>query len=265
MEHRPVALITGAGRGIGRAVALALARTGYDIAANAVTFEEPGRAAAAHQLELERLVRAEGAGFLAVPGDIADLDRHEGLLDAVRRAFGRLDLLVNNASVAPLERRDILETEPQSYDRVMAVNARGTFFLTQRAARWLVEQAQGGRAVRPAVIFITSISAEVSSPSRAEYCLSKAEAGAAARLFADRLVSSGINVYEVRPGIILTDMTAPVKDKYDRLIAEGVVPQKRWGTPEDVARAVTALAGGDFGFSTGACLEVSGGMNIRRL
>jgi len=265
MDNRPVALVTGAGRGIGRAVSLDLARNGYDIAANDIAFDRSAGAAASPPAELEQAAAALGAAFLAVPGDIADLGRHETMLRAVRDRFGRLDLLVNNAGIPPLERTDILETEAESYDRVMAVNARGTFFLTQRAARWLVEEAQAGRAVRPAVIFITSISAEVSSPSRAEYCLSKAAAGMAARLFADRLASAGIAVYEVRPGIILTDMTAPVKDKYDRLIAEGLVPQGRWGRTEDVARAVTALARGDFGFSTGLCLEVSGGMNIRRL
>lgn len=265
MDNRPVALVTGAGRGIGRAVALDLARNGYDIAANDITFARSGGGAAAYPAELEDTAAALGAAFLTVPGDIADLDRHEAMLQAVRDRFDRLDLLVNNAGIAPRERKDILETGAESYDRVMAVNARGTFFLTQRAARWLVEEAQAGRTARPAVIFITSISAEVSSPSRAEYCLSKAAAGMAARLFADRLASAGVSVYEVRPGIILTDMTAPVKDKYDRLIAEGLVPQGRWGRPEDVARAVTALARGDFGFSTGLCLEVSGGMSIRRL
>ena len=264
MDNRPVALVTGAGRGIGRAVALDLARNGYDIAANDIAFDRSG-GDAAHPAELEKTAAALGAALLAVPGDIGDLGRHEPILQAVRDRFGRLDLLVNNAGIAPSERKDILETGPESYDRIMAVNARGTFFLTQRAARWLVEETQAGRAVRPAVIFITSISAEVSSLSRSEYCLSKAAAGMAARLFADRLASTGINVYEVRPGIILTDMTAPVKDKYDRLIAEGLVPQGRWGRTEDVARAVTALARGDFGFSTGLCLEVSGGMNIRRL
>jgi len=264
MDRRPAALVTGAGRGIGRAIALDLARNGYDIAANDITFEEPGRPAA-HQAELDQSVRGFGAGFLAVPGDIADLGGHESPLEAVRKRFGRLDLLVNNAGVAPLERRDILDTDPGSFDRVMNVNARGAFFLTQRAARWMLEQARDGRAQGPAVIFISSISAEVSSPSRAEYCLSKAAASAAARLFADRLAAAGIHVYEVRPGIIQTDMTAGVRDKYDRLISEGLVPQRRWGRPEDVARAVTALARGDFAFSTGLCLEVSGGMNIRRL
>jgi NAD(P)-dependent dehydrogenase (short-subunit alcohol dehydrogenase family) len=160
---------------------------------------------------------------------------------------------------------DVLETTVDSFDRVLAVNMRGTFFLTQKIANQMAKQVGKGSSVKPCIIFISSISADVSSPSRAEYCISKAAVSQAARIFADRLVEYGINVYEVRPGIIKTEMTAPVKEKYDRLIAEGLVPQKRWGFPEDVAKAVVALAKGYFEYSTGMIIEVSGGMNIRRL
>ena len=259
---RPAAIVTGAGRGIGRGIVLELAQAGYDIAGIDVVYEPRNRAAGL--FEVKAAAEKRGAAFLPLRGDIADLGSHDRLLVSVLRRFGRLDLVVNNAGVAPEKRLDILETTPASYDRVMGINARGPFFFTQKAARLMRDRAPGG-AARPAIVFITSISAEVSSPSRPEYCLSKAALSMAARLFAHALAAAGIPVYEIRPGIILTDMTAAVKEKYDALIAEGLVPQGRWGLAEDVGRAVSALARGDFAFSTGAVIEVSGGMNIRRL
>jgi len=260
---RPVALVTGAGRGIGRAIALALAGEGYDIAANDIVFEPDNTAKGL--FEVKQAIERSGVSFLPVPGDVADLGHHEPILAAVIERFGRLDLLVNNAGVGPVKRLDILETTPESYDRVMGINARGAFFLSQKAARQMLRAVETNAALRPAIIFITSISAEVSSTSRPEYCLSKAALSMAARLFADALAGRGIAVYEVRPGIIRTEMTEPVKEKYDFLIGGGLVPQGRWGFPEDVGRAVAALARGDFGYATGATIEVSGGMNIRRL
>jgi 3-oxoacyl-[acyl-carrier protein] reductase len=261
--RRPVALVTGASRGIGRGIAIELARSGYDIAGGATSYEPDDRQSRLG--EVQTRVEESGAAFLPVVGDIARLEAHQGMLDAVLRRFGAVDVLVNNAGVAPSVRSDILETTPESFDRVAGVNARGTFFLTQCFARRMIRHVQEGMAIRPAIVFITSISADTSSPSRAEYCISKAAASQAARTFAERLAEFSINVYEVRPGIVETDMTAPVKEKYDALIADGLVPQRRWGLPEDVGRAVAALVRGDFAYSTGMVVEVSGGMNIRRL
>jgi 3-oxoacyl-[acyl-carrier protein] reductase len=260
---KPVALVTGAGQGIGRGIALELARKGFDIAGFDILFDPKNRRKGL--FEVKARVERLGRRFLPVRCDIASLPDHDRAIEAVIARFGRIDVLVNNAGVAPEKRLDILETTPGSFDRVMGVNARGTFFLTQNVARRMIARSGGEDAVPPAVIFITSISASVSSPSRAEYCLSKAALSMAATLFAHALAPHGIAVYEVRPGIIATDMTAPVRARYDRLIAGGLVLQGRWGLPEDVGRAVAALAGGAFGFSTGAVIEVSGGMNIRRL
>lgn len=255
--------MTGSARGIGREICLELAKEGFDIAGVDVLADpaQPRKDLFAVKHEVEEL----GRRFLPVRSDIADLDGHATVLQKTLDEFGRIDVLVNNAGVAPEKRVDILETSPESYDRVLSINARGAFFLTQAIARHMVHQAGKQTPSKPSIIFISSISAYVSSPSRSEYCISKAALSAAARIFADRLAEYGINVYEVRPGIILTDMTAPVKEKYDKMIAEGLIPQNRWGFPGDVARAVAALARGDFDYSTGLVVEVSGGMNIRRL
>ena len=261
MSSRSVAFVTGAGRGIGRGIALALARDGFDIVGNDIAYDARERTTGL--AEVQESVRGLGVDFEPAPGDIACLEAHPGLLDAVLRRFGRVDVLVNNAGIAPAQRLDVLDTTPESFDRVLGVNTRGTFFLTQCFARHMLQQPHG--RVAPAIIFITSMSAEVSSPSRAEYCISKAALSQVATVFADRLAPAGINVYEVRPGIIATDMTAPVKAQYDARIAAGLVPQQRWGQPEDIGRAVAALARGDFAYATGLVLELSGGMNIRHL
>jgi NAD(P)-dependent dehydrogenase (short-subunit alcohol dehydrogenase family) len=237
---------------------------------------------------------------LPVKGDVSILDDHEGMIQTVVRRFGRIDLLVNNAGVAPEQRLDVLETTPASFDRVMSINSKGPFFLTQRVARQMIVQLQSAAfngsppgpplsaandstarqgaatedrpymadssaGIKPKIVFITSVSAYTSSPSRAEYCLSKAALSMTAAIFADRLSEYGVNVYEVRPGVIKTDMTSAVEEKYDRLIQDGLIPQGRWGLPEDVGKAVVALVSGSFEYSTGTVIEVSGGMNIRRL
>lgn len=257
------ALVTGAGRGIGRGIVLALAREGYDIVGIDIAFEPEDKKKGL--FEVKKRVEELGGRFLPVAGDISRVGDHDRMLDAAYGVCGRIDVLVNNAGVSPLERRDILETPPESYDRLMAINARGPFFLTQNAAKRMVAQKPRRGGMRPAIVFITSISASVSSTSRPEYCVSKAALSMTATLFADALSGRGIDVFEVRPGIIATDMTASVKKMYDRLIAGGLVPQGRWGFPEDVGRTVAALVRGDFGYSTGAVVEVGGGMAIRRL
>lgn len=260
---RPVALVTGAGQGIGRGIVLELARNGFDVAGLDILCDPQNTKKGL--FEVKAKVERLGRRFLPVPCDIASIAGHDKAVETVLEKFGRIDVLINNAGVAPEKRADILETAPASYDRVMGVNTRGAFFLTQNVARRMAARTGAEDAVPPAIIFITSISATVSSPSRAEYCLSKAALSMAATLFADALAPYGISVYEVRPGIIATDMTAPVKARYDRLIAQGLVPQGRWGLADDVGRAVAALASGAFAYSTGATIEVSGGMNIRRL
>jgi 3-oxoacyl-[acyl-carrier protein] reductase len=262
MHHKPVALITGAGRGIGRGIALELAGEGFALAGCDIVFE-PGNLVEG-LFEVKAAVEARGGEFLPLAADISLINTHAGLLASVQAQYGRLDLLVNNAGVAPVERRDVLETSPESFDRLMGINLRGAFFLTQKAARIMIWQKAAAPDLTPAIVFITSVSARVSSTSRAEYCISKAGLSMAARVYADRLAEHGINVYEIRPGIIRTDMTAAVREKYDGLIAGGLVPQKRWGFPEDVGKAVAALARGAFPYSTGLVLEVSGGMDIAR-
>jgi NAD(P)-dependent dehydrogenase (short-subunit alcohol dehydrogenase family) len=262
-NKRPVALITGASRGIGRGVAIELAKQGYDVAGNSRVFDSTNHSSGL--CEVKERIEELGATFLPLQGDVCVLEDHQKMLETILEKFGQIDLLVNNAGVAPEQRLDILETTPLSFDRVLSVNLRGTFFLTQRIAAQMIAQKQSDAQSRSSIVFITSISAYMSSPSRAEYCLSKAGLSMAAAIFADRLTEFGINVYEVRPGIIKTAMTSAVEDKYDKLIGEGLIPQQRWGTPEDVGRAVVALTSGAFAYSSGAVVEVSGGLNIRRL
>ena len=263
MKKKSAALVTGAGSGIGREIALELAEAGYDVAG--VDIEYNPQNSHSGLLEVKHQVEELGVDFLPIQADISSLDDHKKILELTLSKFERIDVLVNNAGIAPEKRLDILDTTPESYDRVLAVNSRGAFFLTQKVARKMIDQVRKDRGCRPCIIFISSISDDVSSPSRAEYCISKAALSQISRVFADRLSECSINVYEVRPGIIQTRMTAGVKDKYDRQIAEGLIPQKRWGQPEDVARAVVSLAKGSFSYSTGMIVEVSGGMNIRRL
>jgi NAD(P)-dependent dehydrogenase (short-subunit alcohol dehydrogenase family) len=254
---RKVALVTGGTRGIGLGVARALAAEGFDLALGGVREEAQVTGV------LEEL-RAKGGEVSYFRADIASREAREQLVSGVRSAFARLHLLVNNAGVAPAVRADLLESGEESFDRLLGINLKGPYFLTQAVARWMLEQKQQA-GYAGAIVFVTSISAAAASPNRGEYCVSKAGLAMAAQLFAVRLAASGIPVYEVRPGIIHTDMTAAVAEKYDRLIGEGLVPQGRWGEPEDVGRAVAALARGDLAYSTGAVIPVDGGATLPRL
>jgi NAD(P)-dependent dehydrogenase (short-subunit alcohol dehydrogenase family) len=260
---KPVAFITGASRGIGRGIVLELAKQGYDLAGNSRSFDAQNSGSGI--FEVKQRAEELGANFLPLQGDVSSLEDQERMLKQILENYGRIDLLVNNAGVAPEKRLDVLEATTASFDRVLSINLRGPFFLTQSVARQMVAQVQGQAQTKPCIVFVTSISAYMSSPSRAEYCVSKAGLSMAAAIFADRLSAYGINVYEVRPGIIKTDMTSAVEEKYDKLIAEGLIPQQRWGLPEDIGKAVAALVCGSFSYSTGTVLEVSGGMNLRRL
>ncbi|MBN1588719.1 MAG: 3-ketoacyl-ACP reductase [Pirellulales bacterium] len=257
-SQRPVALVTGASRGIGRGIAVGLARAGMNVA---VVYRGNETAAG----ETKTLVEAAGAACLLVAADVAAAGDRDRLIESVRAEWQRCDLLVNNAGVAPLERKDLLEATEASFDRVLGVNLKGPYFLTQAVARWMIDQQKEHAGRRFRIVNIGSLSAYTSSPGRGEYCISKAGVGMMTALYADRLAEFGIGVFEVRPGIIATDMTSVVKEKYDRLIADGLTPIGRWGTPDDVAQAVVAIAEGRLDFSTGEVINVDGGFHMRRL
>jgi 3-oxoacyl-[acyl-carrier protein] reductase len=259
MNDKPVAVITGASRGIGRSVAVALAAEGYDIAAIARSVDSEGI------VNLGVEVEKTGAQFFPIGLDIACTGCHNEVVKNILDRYGRIDVLVNNAGVAPLQRDDILEMSEESYDRVMTINLKGPVFFAQKIAKEMIWMKEQVTQYKPVIVFITSVSSIRSSTNRTEYCISKAGLSMVSTVFADRLSHEGILVFEVRPGIIQTDMTSRIKDKYDRLISEGLVPQKRWGFPEDIARAVASLARGDWNFSTGMVFEISGGLNIHRL
>jgi len=254
------ALVTGASRGIGRAIAVALARQGWLVAIN-----YRGNAEAA--VETRSLVEQAGGRGVIIQANVADAQERNHLVEQTLSSFGRIDLLVNNAGMGPRQRMDILETTEASYDEVMAVNLKGPFFLTQRVAKVMIELLRAQVIERPKIINIGSMSAYTSSINRAEYCLSKAGLAMMTALYADRLADAerGINVYEIRPGIIETDMTSVVQAKYDRLIADGLTPIRRWGQPDDVARAVAVIAQDQLPFSTGEVINVDGGFHLRRL
>lgn len=259
MNGKPVAVITGASRGIGRATAIALAGEGFDIAAIARSVNSEGMEILGPEVE------KRGAQFFPIGLDISCTVCQKEVVSNILERYGRIDFLVNNAGVAPLTRKDLLEMTEDSYDRVMNINLRGPVFFAQKVARemlWLKSQIQG---YKPAIIFITSVSADLSSPNRTEYCVSKAGLSMASTVFADRLAKEGIRVFEVRPGIIMTDMTIKLTDKYTKLINEGFVPQRRWGLPEDVGKAVASIARGDWDYSTGMVFEVSGGLNLHSM
>ncbi|MDE0051806.1 MAG: 3-ketoacyl-ACP reductase [Rhodospirillales bacterium] len=257
LRSRPVALVTGARRGIGAAIAVELAAAGCDVAYTDILAAEdndPVRAG----------IEAAGGRALYVESDLADLAAHEPLVEAVADWGGGLDVLVNNAGIGSPRRGDMLSLSPEHFDRVMGVNLRGTFFLSQRVARWMVAHPRND-GFRRSIVSIGSVSAEMATPERSEYCISKAGLAMLTRLLALRMADEGVSVYEVRPGIIRTDMTASVKETYDRAIAQGLSPIRRWGEPADVARATAALVRGDFAFATGSVVHVDGGLSVQRL
>jgi len=259
MTTTPVALITGGSRGIGKGIALDLAKAGYNLIINHVS---PANDALADTITQ---ITQFGHKCIALQADISTAQGRDHLLAATKETYGRCDLLVNNAGVAPKTRIDLLETTEESYEYVMDVNLKGPFFLTQSFANWMVEQVNSDTAQKCRIVNIGSISAYTSSPARGEYCLSKAGMGMMTQLYADRLSEYGIGVYELRPGIIATDMTSGVKAKYDKLIDDGLTPIKRWGTPSDIGNAVVAIGHGHFDFSTGEVINIDGGFHLKRL
>lgn len=261
VQARPIALVTGAGRGIGRGIAVELAKLGHTIIINYA-----GNLAAAE--ECLQLVRQAGGDGLTVRADVASSADRARLVAEVVNTYGRIDLLVNNAGVAPQVRADLLEAGEESFDRLLNINLKGPYFLTQLVARQMIEQVQGGAWSDfgpPRIVTISSISAYAASVNRGDYCVAKAGLAMMTKLFAARLAEFGINVYEIRPGVIATDMTAGVQEKYDRLIEQGAWPIRRWGQPEDIGRAVAAIARGDLRYSTGEVINVDGGFHLRTL
>jgi NAD(P)-dependent dehydrogenase (short-subunit alcohol dehydrogenase family) len=255
---QPTAVVTGASRGIGRAIAVRLAKEGYAAVVNY-------HASAAAAAEVVREIESAGGRATAVQADVAQADDRRRLIDSTLAAFGRLDVLVNNAGITSVGRKDLLEATEESFDAVFATNLKGPFFLAQLAAKKMIESI-AAKAIRcGTIVNVSSISAYALSTNRADYCMAKAAMPMMTWLLADRLAEHGIRVYEVCPGVIASDMTAPVKEKYDNLIAEGLSPIRRWGEPEDVAAAVAMLAGGALPFSTGERINVDGGFHIRRL
>lgn len=255
---KKVALVTGGSRGIGLGIARALARAGFDLAINGVREESAVEEALSE-------LRGMGADVIYCRGDVSLSESRQQIIDQIRSHFGRLNVLVNNAGVAPKERKDILEATEESFDYVLNTNLKSSYFLSQAAANWMIEQKNNNPEFEGAIINVSSISATAVSVNRGEYCIAKAGMSMATQLFAARLGDYDIPVYEVRPGIIATDMTAKVTEKYDKLIAEGLTVQRRWGLPEDVGKAVAALSVGSFPYSTGQVIMVDGGMNIPRL
>lgn len=255
-DMRGAALVTGGARGIGSAACIALAKAGFDVAV--VSLEPP-----MHAEPTLAGVRAQGRRAVYLQSDIADIAAHAALLQAAREAVGPLDCLVNNAGVTSLRRDDMLSLTPESFDRCVAINLRGTFFLTQAAARAMLDEPAPTRY--RSIVTVTSVNADVIGENRADYCITKAGLSMASKLFAARLAREHIHVFEVRPGIIRTDMTAPAAERYDRLIADDGVPLRRWGTPEDVGAAIATIARGDLPFDTGEVLNVGGGLHLHRV
>jgi NAD(P)-dependent dehydrogenase (short-subunit alcohol dehydrogenase family) len=253
-----IALITGGSRGIGFGVAEQLAQNGFDLAIN-------GTRAPNEVDNVIKKLKDFGNDVIYCQGNISSSTGRENIIRQVKDHYGKLHVLVNNAGIAPKERKDILYTTEESFDDVISTNLKGTYFLMQKAANWMIEQKQADPGFTGCIVNITSISATVASVNRGEYCISKAGLSMATQLFAVKLGEFNIPVFEVRPGVIRTDMTAGVTDKYDQLIKDGLCVQQRWGEPEDVGKAIASLVKGDFIYSTGQVIMVDGGLTIPRL
>ncbi|MBA7570802.1 3-oxoacyl-[acyl-carrier-protein] reductase FabG [subsurface metagenome] len=255
---KKVALITGGTRGIGFGIAKCLAKEGFDLALNGIRDES------LLETRLKEL-RNFGTEVIYCRGDIASSKDRDSVIDKIKSHYGRLNVLVNNAGVAPRERKDILEATEKDFEFVIKANLQGTYFLSQTVSNWMIEQKKADPGFQSCIINISSISATVASVNRGEYCIAKAGISMCTQLFAIRLGEFDIPVFEIRPGVTATDMTTGVKDKYDKLIEEGLCVQKRWGIPNDVGLAVAALVRGDFPYSTGQVIMVDGGLTIPRL
>lgn len=259
MSERKVAIVTGGSRGIGRGIALALAKEGFDVVVNYARNADAAK-------EVGRLIEAFKVSALLVQADVSVAADRQKIVDETIQAFGRIDLLVNNAGVAPDVRADILEAGEASFDRLININVKGPYFLTQIVAKTMIELIGQGKVGGPKIVTVSSISAYTASVNRGDYCIAKAALSMSTQLYAARLAEHGINTYEIRPGVIETDMTGPVKAKYDKLILEqGLTPIRRWGKPEDVAKAVVAVAKDLLPFSTGQVIDVDGGFHMRTL
>jgi 3-oxoacyl-[acyl-carrier protein] reductase len=254
---RRVALITGGSRGIGLGIAKELAQNDFDLAINGTRAEQ----------EVENVLqdlKNFGVDVIYCRGNISSRDDRKNILQQVKDHFGKLHVLVNNAGIAPKERKDVLEASEQSFDEVLSVNLKGPYFLMQQVSKWMIEQKKNNETFQACIINITSVSATAASVNRGEYCISKAGLSMGTQLFAVRLGEFDIPVFEVQPGVIHSDMTSAVKEKYDKMIDAGLCLQKRWGEPEDVGKVVSSLARGDFMYSTGQVFMVDGGLTISR-
>jgi 3-oxoacyl-[acyl-carrier protein] reductase len=257
-QQDKVALVTGGTRGIGLGIALKLAEAGFTLAIS-------GRRTAQQVQPVLDEIRKHTQRSIYVPADVSSASDRKHLLETVEAQLGRLDVLVNNAGIAPRIRADLLYAGEESFDEVISTNLRGPYFLTQSVAAWMIQQRANDPSALRSIINISSVSATVASVNRGDYCISKAGIAMATKLWAARLAEYGIGVYEVRPGIIETDMTEGVKAKYDALIEDGILLEKRWGTPKDVGTAVSVLARGELPYATGAVLVLDGGLTLARL
>lgn len=257
-EAKRVALVTGGTRGIGLGIALRLAKSGFNVAVN-------GRRPAEDVQDALDQLSEQGAEALYCRADVASTDDRARMVDEITDRFGRIDALVNNAGVAPDVRADLLDATEESFERLIRINLQGPYFLTQLVAKRMIEQPASEDGLRGVVVNVSSVSATVASVNRGDYCISKAGVAMATQLWAARLAEHGVYVYEVRPGVIRTDMTSGVVEKYDRLIAEGLTVEPRWGTPDDVGRAVATLARGELSYATGNVLLIDGGLTLPRL